>query len=66
MVEVQYEYQSWTISQMFLAQISLQLVLSNPSDQCDFTSLIEELWVIATLFNQPMNDCTAPTPLDEL
>ena len=46
MGEVQYQYQSWVI-----AQISLQLTLSKPSDQLDCPPQIEELRVNTTLPN---------------
>ena len=59
--EVQYQYQTWIIAQM-----SLQLTLSKPSDQPDSPLWIEELWLNAVLFNQPMSHYTTPKPLDGL
>ena len=41
--KVQYQYQSWTIAQISLAQTSLQLTLPKPMDQPDSSQQIEEL-----------------------
>ena len=61
MGEVWYQYQTWVI-----AQTSLQLSLSKPSDQPDLPLQIEELWPNVMLFNKPMSDYITPKPLDEL
>ena len=66
MGEVWYEYQSQTIAHASLVWTSLQLALSKPLDQPDSSLWIEELWVNARLFNSPVSDYIAPTPLDDL
>ena len=56
------QYQSWTITQMSLAQTSLQLTLSKPSHQLHSSPQIEELWANTMLSNWPMGDYTAQNP----
>ena len=54
------------IGQMSLAQTSLQLTLTKPSDQPDSSPWIEKLWANAMLFDQPMSNYITPKPQDEL